>query len=66
MSADDLGGATSHTADKSEQKVRPSCRHQRLKVQLLAVDALAHGARLLPIPVGAAHMHLPSKAPRDP
>jgi hypothetical protein len=36
---------------------------QRLEVQLLAVDALAHGAGLQPIAVGAAHMHLPTEAP---
>jgi len=32
--------------------------------ELLAIDAAPHGPCFLPIAVGAAHMHLPAKAPR--
>jgi hypothetical protein len=39
----------------------PSAPHYS---ELLAVDALPHGARFQPIAVGAAHMHLPAQASR--
>jgi hypothetical protein len=45
------------------RKFGPLVTNQRLKVQLLTVDALPHGARLLPIASHAAHVHLPAQAP---
>ena len=45
-------------------EVWPSRSNQRLKVKLLTVDALPHGPCFLAITIGAAHMHLPTKAPR--
>src|SRR5271163_4310429 len=34
------------------------------EAKLLAINAAPHGSGPLPIAVGAAHMHLPAKAPR--
>jgi hypothetical protein len=46
-----------------QREVRPSCRHQRLEIKLLAVDAAPHGSGALAIAGGAAHVHLPAEAP---
>ena len=40
-------------------RVRP-----RLSIELLAINAAPHGPRVLAIPIGAPHVHLPTKAAR--